>query len=101
MSYDRLREPGFDKPAPTLNWYIHGCMVPIYTPDGDLIKCVGLCWEAANTEGYTYEIADVQYGSIDGIILPEIEDIHQAVREKMGLNATLIFPDKLTHNPKL
>jgi len=85
---------------PRLHWYIDGCMVPIFN-EGDLIKCVGLSWEWAHNQDGHIEIACIEYGSIDGIIMPEIEDIHQAIQEQMGLRNTLIFPDTLTHNSKL
>lgn len=85
---------------PKLHYQIEGSMVPIYV-DGELIKSVGLCWEFANTQGHEYEIIDVRYGSIDGVILPEICDIIQAIQEKMGLHCVLTFPDKFTHEPKL
>lgn len=93
----------YNKPSahsPNLHWTIEGSMVPIYN-DGDLIKSVGLCWEWANTQGREYEIIDVRYGSIDGVLLPEIDDIIQAIQEKMGLGNSLTFPDKFSHDPKL
>jgi len=101
MSYDRFSPDGnAGRSTPNNDWKIEGTMVPIYS-DGDLIKCVAVCWEFLNTQGTEYEICDVQYGSIDGIILPEICDIIEAVQIKMGLNCSITFPNKFTHNPSL
>lgn len=102
MAYDRNSTDGNASvnSLPKLHWTIAGCMVPIYN-DGDLIKCVGLCWEWALNSYNEYEIIDVIHGSIDGLILPEADDIRQAIQEEMGLGNTLIFPDKFTHNPAL
>lgn len=82
------------------HYIIEGTMVPVYL-DGELIKEVGLCWEWSKTPLNEYEICDVRYGSIDGVILPEICDIIEAIQEKMGLHCTLILPDKFSHDPKL
>lgn len=72
-------------------------MCPIFN-DGDLITCVGLCWEYANVRGNEYEIIDVRYGSVDGVLMPEIADIKQCIQEKIGLHCVLSFPDKFTHD---
>lgn len=99
--YDYFSPDGNAAPDIKRNWIIEGSMVPIFDHEGSLIKNVGVCWEYCNTHGSEYEIADVRYGSIDGVILPEIEDIIQAITEKMGLRNTLILPDKFTHEPRL
>ncbi len=85
---------------PRLHWIIEGTYAPIFN-DGDLIKCVPVCFEWAENQDGHYEIADVRYGSIDGIIMPEVIDIEQAIQEHLGLKETLIFPDKYYHDPKL
>ncbi len=101
MNYDYFSPDGnAGRSTPNSDYKIEGTMVPIYN-DGDLIKCVAVCWEYLNTQGTEYEICDVQYGSIDGIILPEICDIIEVIQEKMGLHNTLIFPNKFKHEPKL
>lgn len=102
MAYDRNSTDGNASvnSIPKLHWTIAGCMVPIYN-DGDLITCVGLCWEWANTQGHEYEIVDVRYGSVDGVLMPEIDDIIQTIQETMGLTATLILPDKFFHDKAL
>jgi len=102
MSYDYFSPDGNAEREYASNvWIIEGCLVPIYDHEGSLLKTVGLCWEYRNTQGSEYEIVDVQYGSIDGIILPEIEDIIEAIQQRMGLHNTLIFPTKFKHEPKL
>lgn len=83
------------------NIYTEGALCPIFDHEGEIIKNVHVCWDYENTQGSEYEISDVRYGSIDGVILPEIEDIIQAITEKMGLRNTLIFPDKFHHDLKL
>lgn len=101
MAYDYFSPDGnAGRPLPKVHYHIEGSMVPIYV-DGEPIKSVGLCWEWANTQGHEYEIIDVRYGSIDGVLLPEIDDIIQAIQEKMGLGNSLTFPDKFSHDPKL
>lgn len=101
MGYDRNSCDGnAGRETPSKHWIIEGTMCPIYL-DGDLLGCVALCWEYCNIQGSEYEIADVQYGSIDSVILPEIEDILQSIQEKMGLHNTLTFPTKFKHEPKL
>jgi len=85
---------------PRLQWRYEGTMVPIFS-DGDLIKCVPVCFEWAENQDGHYEIADVRFGSIDGLIMPEVIDIEQAIQEHLGLKNTLIFPNKFTHDKAL
>lgn len=97
--FDRLAEPGNTmRPEKFQHWTIEGTTVPIYDHEGEPIKNVPICWEWCNHEGSTYEICDVRYGSIDGVILPEICDMKEAIAEKMGLHNTLILPDKFHHD---
>lgn len=100
MSYDYFSPDGNATPSRNNSWTVEGTMVPIYN-DGELIKTVAVCWEYCNIQGTEYEISDVRYGSIDGVILPEICDIIEAIQEKMGLHNSLTFPYKFTHEPKL
>lgn len=82
------------------HYIIEGTMVPVYL-DGELIKEVGLCWEWSKTPLNEYEICDVRYGSIDGVILPDWDDVVACIQEKMGLSAILILPDKFSHDKNL
>jgi hypothetical protein len=101
MSYDYFSPDGnAGRETPSKHWIIEGTMCPIYL-EGDLLGCVALCWEYCNIQGSEYEIVDVQYGSLDGVILPEIEDIKTSIQDAMGLANTLIFPNKFHHNDKL
>ena len=101
MAYDHFSPDGNSTRDIAKHWRIEGAMCPIYDHEGQLIKHVAICWEYMNTQGTEYEIADVQYGSIDGVILPEICDIIEAMQIKMGLRNSLIIPTGFTHNAKL
>lgn len=96
---DRLREPGTERPSPNPFYTTEGTTVPIYM-DGELIKTVPVCWDWCKTQN-EIEISDVRYGSIDGVLLPEICDIIEAIQERMGLRETLIFPRRFHHDAKL
>lgn len=98
---DRLYEPGTERPTPNKFYTTEGTTCPIYDHEGELIKNVHICFDWCNVQGTEYEISDVRYGSIDGVILPEICDIIQAIQEKMGLHNSLTFPYKFHHEPKL
>lgn len=101
MAYDYFSPDGnAGRPLPKVNWYTDGAMVPIYI-DGDLLTCVPVCFDWAYVGANHYEIADIRYGSVDGVLLPDIEDIHSSIREKFEGKVTLIFPDEMAHDSKL
>lgn len=102
MSYDYFSPDGNASHKHSTHNHIQteGSTVPIYH-EGTLIKTVPVCWDWCNIQGTEYEISDVRYGSIDGVILPEICDIIEAIQEKMGLHSSLTFPAKFHHDSRL
>lgn len=95
-----MTDPGFfARPTPNPFYTTEGSEVPIYH-EGTLIKTVPVCWDWCKTQN-EIEISDVRYGSIDGVLLPEICDIIEAIQERMGLRETLIFPSRFHHEPKI
>lgn len=88
------------RPLPKLNWYTEGTTAPIYV-DGDLLTSVNVCFDWANVEGNHVEISDIRYGSVDGVLMPDVEDIHSAIQECFEGKRNFIFPDTMSHDKNL
>lgn len=94
--------PDGNAPTPKkMHWLTESTDCPIYL-DGEEIAMVKICFDYADSfiPDTEFEVSDIRYGSIDGILMPCPDDIYEVIHE--FLNSTkIVFEDKLTHEPKL
>lgn len=93
-------DPTFDRPSPELSFKSERCLVPIYDNRGDIIGNVPVTFSCANTEGFNYEVTDVVYGDLLNE-KPEYIDVVQAIQEAVGLQSTISFVGKFSHDGNL
>lgn len=84
-------------------WRIEDTTCPVFDPNGEIMGYVNICFDYSQypkLSEATYEVSDVRYGQLGGLLIPEAEDIRQAIEDKLG-SSRIIFPDKFNLEPKL
>lgn len=100
MSLDPRFHPSIER---LYKWYTEGTTCEVYL-DGEPIGEVNICYDYAHSNqiGFDYEVADVRYGQLGGLLIPDEEDIRRAIADKLKtVEHRIIFPDKFTLEPKL